>query len=444
MSGRITDLMLAGMGQLGGAIGQGVEGYLTERDLNALQAAPRQQSFEGPPPAAGPSQGGVDFQSILRKYMEAGVPPEKAFEEVVTQLRGGGAPSGPALPGVRQPAVVGQTVGPMESPFGQLSAGPPPLPVMPPPEATVGETSPGLEAAFAAGDSSRSTPRSPGTIPQNQSAMVVARAPGRPEGAPLPYAERPAQRIQRVSGPVQSPAPQGPLASMGVSGRITPRNAALAQFMVQQQAARDAAQRAGTVRESQVDLRERQLQQQGEIAAVKAALEAQKEAGRNTRNTENVEGRLTTTTMQEETKRQLGEVRNSTDVMRIKAGFKARMAEIYQRAQAVKDTLGAKKDTQKEGVKLLGVLGDQVDKLKRAAEESGEPKDIEDADRAKAIYDEFLDEVFGMSATGGGIEVTEKPGRFFGTTRTETRKPAQGKVSAGESAYDKLQQRKGK
>jgi hypothetical protein len=237
MPTRITDLVTGGFGTLGQGVGQGVEGYLTQRDFDQLMKANR---GAGQPQ----SQGEDPLVERVLSMARQGLSPQDVAE--MLRKERGAAPT-INVPGQRQGQVVqnavplGQNAPPSQ--FGGLGAQPPqaqppmqaaPQPAPAPSEFTVGQTSPGLEAVFAAGDASRGQPRSPGTVPRDQTPIPYAESPP-------PQPGRPQNRVQPAN-PAMSPAPMagsggGQANALGIQGQITPRNFALAQFLAQQQRA---------------------------------------------------------------------------------------------------------------------------------------------------------------------------------------------------------------
>ena len=390
----ITDLMVGGMGTLGKAVGEGVEGYLTERDLNSLRSV-------NPAGAGGGQQGQDPMVQQVLELARQGVDPRTAVQHIMEQRKLG-------VRGVNQPQIVPQSIGPsaqMPMPgagggLGSLGAQPPAPPQANPqqPYQTVGQTSPAMERMFAAVDESRSTPRQPGMIPGDQTVEEYPQTPvqGRPQNR--------IGQTQSTQSPAQPPA-EGPLAGFGVSGRITQRNLPLAQLMMQQRSKEAASEaRLGGI--------ERQLQ-------VRQEIEADKEAGKDRRQAAALANRAEIAQLDSDTRTQLGQLKNDTDIFRVLQQRAAAMAAIGQRAAQSGDELEFKREKSGSDGELVKALTKvyTASMQSAAALPTGERKAAEE--KAGAMYQQALKQIYGMELTGGGETTTVTPGFFGGTAKTE-------------------------
>lgn len=284
----ITELVTGGFGTLGQAAGAGIQDYRAQQEAAATRA---------------------DFDALTKwagEAQAAGMSPGEAARlaaEKFPRLMGGGQGLGPAprpnVPGLNQGTqVAGQVPLQPASPLGSLGA----PQYAPPPQSeqqyTVGQTSPMLEQALAAGDATRSAPRPQGTVPE--------RPPeAQPQGQPGPQ-----------SGPQSSGFAQGQSNMSPAQGRgpmpVTPRNLPYAQLLMQ--------------RESQ------QANVGGRLAALeqKGNVEAMKEAGRNDRAKFDAETKVGIVSAQLEAKLKQFDVANQTDIWQSLMQYYARRAAIAQ------------------------------------------------------------------------------------------------------------------
>lgn len=387
----ITELVTGGFGDLGQAAGAGLNEYTTQMDYDKLAGEVDALFRQG----ASPQQAS---QILSQKYPQlGGGQPGGAG--------GMGQPPRPNVPGMNQPNVVPQMIGPssqMQTPgggYGTLGA-PQQAPQQsaPPqqPYPTVGQTSPAMERWLAAGDESRSTPRNPGMIPQDQTPIAY------PETAPRQA--QPQNRMQQTSG-APSQAPQQP---GGMGGLITPRNMPLAQ-MIFQQRQKDASS------EARLQGIERQL-------AVRQAVEGMKEEGRNSRAVFNAGARAALKEADLDAAIQTAQLRNDTQVLAILSGLKAAMARVgesaadrAQRGEQFDDRM--EKDDQVLKV-LTQTLGNGLDSYSRM------PDDVakEQLGQASAAYIEYM-KTKGVSITPGSKKTEQVPGQFFGTNEKTTKTP---------------------
>lgn len=385
----ITDLVTGGFGTLGQGVGAGAEGIVTQMDYDKLASEVDALFRQG----ASPQQAS---QILTQKYPQlGGGQPGGAG--------GMGQPPRPNVPGMNQPNVVPQMIGPssqMQTPgggggFGTLGA---PQQSAPPqqPYPTVGQTSPALERTFAAGDASRSMPRNPGMIPQDQTPTPY------PETAPRQA--QPQNRMQQTSG-APSQAPQQP---GGMGGLITPRNMPLAQ-MIFQQRQKDASS------EARLQGIERQL-------AGRQAVEGMKEEGRNSRAVFNAGARAALKEADLGAAIQTAQLRNDTQVLAILSGLKAAMARVGESA-ADRTQRGEQFDDRMENddpvLKVLTqTLGNGLNSYSRM------PDDVakEQLGQASAAYIEYL-KTKGVSITPGSKKTEQVPGQFFGTNEKTTKTP---------------------
>lgn len=270
MSGRITDLMVGGMGTLGNAIGQGVEAVRTEQDWRNLQSANPDTQEQDP------------FIERIMALARQGVDPMQAAN-IIRQERSA-APK-PQVPGLNQGNVVMNAV-PVQAANGLGGLGAPPA--------------------------APSTPAEP--VP----------TPGAPQLA-LPSAGQPPQRqplqAQQAPAPAQKPqaAPQNPSFG-GIRGEITPRNLPLAQFLAQRKGAGQAGQLQSATQLASEAIKGQQGMAKEQFKADAAMNREQFKA----------EARSNVVSAQLAAKLQQFDVQNQTDIWQTWMGLKAKMAAIEQ------------------------------------------------------------------------------------------------------------------
>jgi hypothetical protein len=381
----ITELVTGGFGDLGQAAGAGLNEYTTQMDYDKLAGEVDALFRQG----ASPQQAS---QILTQKYPQlGGGQPGGAG--------GMGQPPRPNVPGMNQPNVVPQMIGPssqMQTPgggYGTLGS----------PQQAPQQSAP---------------PQQPPQDPRLASRPSGNRILGSPlelndvaPDAPTPYPEtapRPAQpqnRMQQTSG-APSQAPQQGAGGMG--GLITPRNMPLAQ-MIFQQRQKDASS------EARLQGIERQL-------AGRQAVEGMKEEGRNSRAVFNAGARAALKEADLGAAIQTAQLRNDTQVLAILSGLKAAMARVgesaadrAQRGEQFDDRM--EKDDQVLKV-LTQTLGNGLDSYSRL------PDDVakEQLGQASAAYIEYM-KTKGVSITPSSKKTEQVPGQFFGTNEKTTKTP---------------------
>lgn len=380
----ITELVTGGFGDLGQAAGAGLNEYTTQMDYDKLAGEVDALFRQG----ASPQQAS---QILTQKYPQlGGGQPGGAG--------GMGQPPRPNVPGMNQPNVVPQMIGPssqMQTPgggYGTLGA----------PQQAPQQSAP---------------PQQPPQDPRLASRPSGNRILGSPlelngvaPDAPIAYPEtaprqaQPQNRMQQTGG-APSQAPQQP---GGMGGLITPRNMPLAQ-MIFQQRQKDASS------EARLQGIERQL-------AVRQAVEGMKEEGRNSRAVFNAGARAALKEADLDAAIQTAQLRNDTQVLAILSGLKAAMARVgesaadrAQRGEQFDDRM--EKDDQVLKV-LTQTLGNGLDSYSRM------PDDVakEQLGQASAAYIEYM-KTKGVSITPGSKKTEQVPGQFFGTNEKTTKTP---------------------
>ena len=380
----ITELVTGGFGDLGQAAGAGLNEYTTQMDYDKLAGEVDALFRQG----ASPQQAS---QILSQKYPQwGGGQPGGAG--------GMGQPPRPNVPGMNQPNVVPQMIGPssqMQTPgggYGTLGA----------PQQAPQQSAP---------------PQQPPQDPRLASRPAGNRILGSPlelngvaPDAPTPYPEtaprqaQPQNRMQQTSG-APSQAPQQP---GGMGGLITPRNMPLAQ-MIFQQRQKDASS------EARLQGIERQL-------AVRQAVEGMKEEGRNSRAVFNAGARAALKEADLDAAIQTAQLRNDTQVLAILSGLKAAMARVgesaadrAQRGEQFDDRM--EKDDQVLKV-LTQTLGNGLDSYSRMPDNVAK----EQLGQASAAYIEYM-KTKGVSITPGSKKTEQVPGQFFGTNEKTTKTP---------------------
>lgn len=319
----ITELVTGGFGDLGQAAGAGLNEYTTQMDYDKLAQYVDSLFKQGVSPAQAVQLVNQRFPGAAQGGGQPGQAPAPA------------APR-PQVPGLNQGNVVMDAV-PMRgaNPLGSLGA-PQQAPQQsaPPqqPYPTVGQTSPAMERWLAAGDESRSTPRNPGTIPQDQTPIAY------PETAPRQA--QPQNRMQQTSGaPSQAPQ-QG---AQGMAGLITPRNMPLAQMLLQQQTSRANAQAAGNAKT--------------QVAGTNLERDRIKQEGRMEVERFKADARAGIVSAQLQAKLQQFDAQNQTDIWQSLLDYNAKRAAISQSGLNAATRNNVLLELYKSNNNLLGRIG---------------------------------------------------------------------------------------
>lgn len=287
MSGRITDLMVGGMGTLGNAIGQGVEAVRTEQDWRNLQSANPDTQEQDP------------FVERIMALARQGVDPMQAAN-IIRQERSA-APK-PQVPGLNQGNVVMNAV-PVQAANGLGGLGAPPAAPSTPAEPV---PTPGARQVALPG--MEKYPR-PASMPPLQETFTDQP----PQRQPL--------QAQQAPAPAQKPqaAPQNPSFG-GIRGEITPRNLPLAQFLAQRKGAGQAGQLQSATQLASEAIKGQQGMAKEQFKADAAMNREQFKA----------EARSNVVSAQLAAKLQQFDVQNQTDIWQTWMGLKAKMAAIEQ------------------------------------------------------------------------------------------------------------------
>lgn len=382
----ITELVTGGFGDLGQAAGAGLNEYTTQMDYDKLA-------------------------QYVDSLFKQGVSPQQAVQLVNQRFpgaaQGGGSASPgvgslpaaprPNVPGINQPNVVPQTIGPssqMQTPggFGTLGA-----PQQAPQQAAPAPM--GAQSARGPVDNSM-LQTSPGRSPPQM--QLAQENPPQAES----YAQgRPQNRMQQTSA-APSQAPQQP----SMAGVITPRNMPLAQLILQQ--------------------RQAQAAQQTEVAKVNAtndlrqSIEGMKEQGRNDRTVFNAGAKAALQEADINAAMQVAQLNNDTRVLGILSNFKAAMARIGQmaadrtqegeqfRQKLAQNDQVLKAFTQRYGAAVNGYATLPSAETQRALEETD------------TMFKAWVETLYGVSVTPGKKTTKETPGSIIppALPKTETTK----------------------
>lgn len=268
MSGRITDLMISGFGQLGQAAGQGVEGYLQQRDWDRLKEANDVQQREQQRLAAQGGQGGQSpeqdplVQQILG-FANQGLSPSEAVARIkanrqqAPQVNVPGLNQGNVVQGAvpMSPAQPLNGLGGLGSSGAPLEYGPEGVPEGPAYRPDLMQHSPEYRPDLMQQGPTRDANFGAPQVVRGQAPMPQpqVRAPVGPS----------VNRMQQTS---RSVAPPQAFQS-AVNNAITPRNMALAQFLEQrkqQEALRDQQRRQSEL-ESATRVATTSMQQSGSM-----------------------------------------------------------------------------------------------------------------------------------------------------------------------------------
>lgn len=383
----ITELVTGGFGDLGQAAGAGLNEYTTQTDYDKLA-------------------------QYVDSLFKQGVSPQQAVQLVNQRFpgaaQGGGSASPgvgslpaaprPNVPGINQPNVVPQTIGPssqMQTPggFGTLGA-----PQQAPQQAAPAPM--GAQSARGPVDNSM-LQTSPGRPPPQM--QLAQENPPQAES----YAQgRPQNRMQQTSA-APSQAPQQP----SMAGVITPRNMPLAQLLLQQRQAQAAQQTEMAKANATNDLRQ--------------SIEGMKEQGRNARAGANIASRESIAQLNAGVKAELGQVKNDTDVLRILTNRKNILDALGTKAELEGNDLEFRREKSESDNGVLKTLAGvyQASMAAAANMPAAERKTAEE--RARLLYERGVDAVTGMRITGGETVTEPTPGIFgtdigAGTKKTTT------------------------
>lgn len=378
--GPITGAMTGGFGDLGQAAGAGLNEYTTQMDYDKLA-------------------------QFVNEAMQRGVPPQQAAQQAAQAFpglmggQGGGQSQRPGLqvPQMTQPNVVPNTIGPsspvqgggMGGGMGSLGA-PQGAPPQQPQDYTVGQTSPGLERFYAAGDATRSQPRPLGTEPRDQTPLEYPETPG--AGQRLPQ-----RQIQQTSA---APSQPGRAPAQGMGGLVTPRNMPLFQVLMQRQAQKDS---------QQVEMRKAE-----ETAGLRRDVEGMKDKTRRDIADANIASREAVAQLNAGVKTELGQVKNDTDVLRILTNRKNVLDALGAKAELAGDDLEFRKQKSESDNGVLKVLAGVYQASMNAAANMPAKDRKAAEERARLLYERGVDAVTGMRVTGGETVTEPTPG-IFGT-----------------------------
>ncbi len=382
----ITELVTGGFGDLGQAAGAGLNEYTTQMDYDKLA-------------------------QYVDSLFKQGVSPQQAVQLVNQRFpgaaQGGGSASPgvgslpaaprPNVPGINQPNVVPQTIGPssqMQTPggFGTLGA-----PQQAPQQAAPAPM--GAQSARGPVDDSM-LQTSPGRSPPQM--QLAQENPPQAES----YAQgRPQNRMQQTSA-APSQAPQQP----SMAGVITPRNMPLAQLILQQRQAQAAQQTEVAKANATNDLRQ--------------LIEGMKEQGRNDRTVFNAGAKAALQEADINAAMQVAQLNNDTRVLGILSNFKAAMARIGQmaadrtqegeqfRQKLAQNDQVLKAFTQRYGAAVNGYATLPSAETQRALEETD------------TMFKAWVETLYGVSVTPGKKTTKETPGSIIppALPKTETTK----------------------
>lgn len=382
----ITELVTGGFGDLGQAAGAGLNEYTTQMDYDKLA-------------------------QYVDSLFKQGVSPQQAVQLVNQRFpgaaQGGGSASPgvgslpaaprPNVPGINQPNVVPQTIGPssqMQTPggFGTLGA-----PQQAPQQAAPAPM--GAQSARGPVDDSM-LQTSPGRSPPQM--QLAQENPPQAES----YAQgRPQNRMQQTSA-APSQAPQQP----SMAGVITPRNMPLAQLILQQRQAQAAQQTEVAKANATNDLRQ--------------LIEGMKEQGRNDRTVFNAGAKAALKEADINAAMQVAQLNNDTRVLGILSNFKAAMARIGQmaadrtqegeqfRQKLAQNDQVLKAFTQRYGAAVNGYATLPSAETQRALEETD------------TMFKAWVETLYGVSVTPGKKTTKETPGSIIppALPKTETTK----------------------
>lgn len=380
----ITELVTGGFGDLGQAAGAGLNEYTTQMDYDKLASEVDALFRQG----ASPQQA---KQILTQKY---------------PQLAGGSASPGagnlpaaprPNVPGINQPNIVPNTIGPssqMQTPGGLGTLG---APQQAPQQAAPAPM--GAQSARGPVDDSMLQP-SPGRSPPQM--QLAQENPPQAES----YAQRqPQNRMQQTSA-APSQAPQQP----SMAGVITPRNMPLAQLILQQRQAQAAQQTEMAKANATNDLRQ--------------SIEGMKEQGRNDRTVFNAGAKAALKEADIDAAMQVAQLNNDTRVLGILSNFKAAMARIGQmaadrtqegeqfRQKLAQNDQVLKAFTQRYGAAVNGYATLPSAETQRALEETD------------TMFKAWVETLYGVSVTPGKKTTTTTPGSIIppALPKTETTK----------------------
>lgn len=386
----ITELVTGGFGTLGQGVGAGAEGVVTQMDYDKLA-------------------------QYVDSLFKQGVSPQQAVQLVNQRFpgaaQGGGSASPgvgnlpaaprPNVPGINQPNVVPQMIGP-SSPMQTPGAG-------------LGTLAAPQQAPQSAPPQQPQDPRLTSRPSGNRIVGSPLELNGAEPDAPTPYPEsapqrqapqaQPQNRMQQASAaPSQAPQQQS------FAGRITPRNMPLAQLILQQRQAQGAQQVEMAKASATNDLRQ--------------SIEGMKEQGRNDRTVFNAGARAALKEADINSAMQVAQLNNDTRVLGILSNFKAAMARISQMAA----------DRTQEGEQFRAKLAQNDQVLKAFTQRYGAAVNsyatLPSAETQRALeetdtmFKAWVETLYGVSVTPGKKTTKETPGSIIppALPKTETTK----------------------